>query len=258
MTLLAQPKPQNITSAPPPRPSRHEAKPAVTFYHDPDCDNSVRALAHLRAAGCEPWIVDYLASPPIRDELKRLSALLQGNSQSLVRRYDRLFLELQLDDRFISENDFWDAIVEHPSLINGPVVASAGRAAVCQSKNAVEDFLSGISSGGGRIIAAKPKRLSERALRILAGEIVLPHAANENSTVPVVSRAASDMPVKPESAPEVITKASAAPVAKVQVAAKRKSTTGATATAKKAAPKPGKKSERAENRKTRKKVSRRR
>jgi arsenate reductase-like glutaredoxin family protein len=91
-------------------------------------------------------VIEYLVTPPARDELKRLSLLLRGTDQSLVKKYDPLFLALSLDDRFISENEFWQAIFEHPSLINGPVLASATKAALCKSKNAVKAFLAPTSS----------------------------------------------------------------------------------------------------------------
>ena len=63
-----------------------------------------------------------------------------GN-QSLVRRYDPLFRELYLDDRFISDNEFWTAIFEHPTLINGPVVVNGNKACICRSADEVRVFL---------------------------------------------------------------------------------------------------------------------
>jgi arsenate reductase len=141
----------------------------LIFYHDPSWDKSLDALADLCEAGHEPHVVEYLTAPPSRDELKRLSLLLRDSDQSLVRKYDPLFLALRLDDRFISENEFWDAIVEHPSLINGPIVATASQARICQSETAVKSFLAGLSSNSAAA-PVKPKGLSERALKILAGD----------------------------------------------------------------------------------------
>jgi arsenate reductase len=130
-------------------------------------------LAALRAAGHEPLVIDYIATPPTRDELKNLSLLLRESDQSLVKKYDSLFFELRLDDRFISENEFWGAIFEHPSLINGPIVATPTKASVCRSEDAVRYFLAMISSNGNPL-PPKPKSLSERALRLVAGDITTP------------------------------------------------------------------------------------
>lgn len=149
-------------------PARSPSADRMTFYHDPNSDGSVAALAELRGAGHQPHVVDYLVNPPSRDELKRLSAALRRNSQSLIRRYDPLFSELRLDDRFLSDDEFWDAVIEHPSLINGPLVATATGAALCASPAAVHAFLDGMAQG--TCAAPKPKTLSESALRFLRGE----------------------------------------------------------------------------------------
>jgi cold shock CspA family protein/arsenate reductase-like glutaredoxin family protein len=125
-----------------------KGKPKITIYLDPARVESDEALGELRRAGYEPYLVDYIAAPPSKDELKRLSLLLRDSNQSLVRRYEPLFLELRLDDRFIGDNEFWSAIFEHPSLINGPVVATQTRAGICGTKSAVKLFLAGGSSGG--------------------------------------------------------------------------------------------------------------
>ena len=93
----------------------------------------------LTEAGETPLLVEISAAT--RDQLMQLSLLLREADQSLVRRYDPLFLNLQLDDRFISEADFWTGIVEHPSLVNGPVVAMAGKARICKSASDVKAFL---------------------------------------------------------------------------------------------------------------------
>ena len=100
-----------------------------------------KLLEALRDAGHDPRLVDVAATPPTRDELKRLSLLLREADQSLVRRFDPLFLELQLDDRFISESEFWQGIAEHPQLINAPVVVMANKARLARGADDVRSFL---------------------------------------------------------------------------------------------------------------------
>jgi len=128
-----------------PREIRERPAPAIgarlTVYLDPASDDAQMVLATLEDLGQEPRVVDYIATPPTRDELRNLSMLLRDADQSLARRYDTLFLALQLDDRFISENEFWTAIVEHPTLINGPVLVNASKARICRTENAVRSFL---------------------------------------------------------------------------------------------------------------------
>jgi arsenate reductase (glutaredoxin) len=166
LKLLETPR-ENAPARPDAAP-RQDTKIHWTLYCDPSYEESEEVLTALRAAGHEPSIVDYISSPPNRDELKRLAALLRGADQSLVRKYDHLFGELRLDDRFISENDFWDAVVEHPTLINGPIVATAARACVCHSQETLESFLANQASDGPKP-ASQPKSLSPRLLSLMLG-----------------------------------------------------------------------------------------
>lgn len=177
-----------------PRPAPPSAAAAkVTVYYDPAADDEVEILETVRAMGYQPQPVDYRTAPPSREELRRLSMLLSGTGQSLVRRYDPLFLELQLDDRFMGEGDFWTAIVEHPALINGPVVVSAGRARVCRAPEEVRAFLSG-DEGDAR----QPKALSPRMLAMLKGQ---PMPAEEPPAMPASAAAEAPKRDTPEPRP---------------------------------------------------------
>jgi hypothetical protein len=139
---------------------------------------------------------------------------LQGVGQSLVRKYDSLFFELQLDDRFIGESEFWDAIVEHPALINGPLLASDAKAGLLHTDESIPGFFT--AAPAGEQPAAKPKGLSPRALQILAGGDAAPAAprpAPASVPAPVAEVKTLVRPVV-EAAPAVapVKKAEAAPV----------------------------------------------
>ena len=81
-------------------------------------------------------------------------------------RHDPLFSALQLDDRFIGDQDFWTAIAEHPTLINGPVLVLSGKARICKSPEDVQLFFDG---GGGTTVPRK-KTLSPRIAALIRGE----------------------------------------------------------------------------------------
>jgi len=170
----------------------------VALYYDSASDDFEDVLETLKAAGHQPRLVDYAVTPPTQDQLKRLALMLREVDQSLVRRYDHLFLELQLDDRFISENDFWTAIVEHPVLINGPVVVAGNRARICKTAGEARAFLGMDGEAGDR----RPKTLSPRMMAMITGGAV--------PSRPVVEEARK---VEPAPAP-------AAPAAKVDLKAK--------------------------------------
>jgi cold shock protein len=225
----------------------------MTLFYDPGFEESQIALETLRAAGHDPRLVDYIATPPDRDALKTLSLLMRGGDQSLVRKYDPLFLELRLDDRFISDSEFWAAIVEHPSLINGPVLATAQKARVCRSENAVKSFL-GIDAPHESRPAVKPKGIPGGVAAVTAAPmpaVKLEEAKRTEKPAP------EQLPEKPKAklpqkalaaAPKMPkTEAKPKPEAKAKLAAKPKAKIAAKVTKmpKKSALKPVKKAKRA-------------
>ena len=141
LVLLAEPPRPLPARERPAQPRAAEEKPKLTFYFDSSDDNAAAALEDLRAAGHDPRVIDYVATPPRREELRARSALLSNKNQSLVKTYAALFYDLRLNDRFLSQNEFWDAIVEHPSLINGPIVATAADANLYSAKSGIDAFL---------------------------------------------------------------------------------------------------------------------
>ena len=222
-----------IESPPPPPPaaiaprpvSREERRPQFTFYHDPGYDRSCEVLDELRAAGLEMREVDYVATPPGREELIRLSMLLQDGDGSLVRKYDPLFHDLRLDDRFISQNEFWDGIVENPTLINGPVIATANSASLFRSDDAVKEFLASVLPGRRHDVAVEKKSAVEFAAppATEAGAAKFAAADDEDSqpeNVPAESAApAADgtAGIKTKAAPKAKGKVNAEPAAEETV-----------------------------------------
>ena len=170
----------------------------ITLYYEADTDESADVMAALSAAGCTPRQVDYIATPPSRDELKRLAAMLRSANQSLARRYEPLFMELQLDDRFISENEFWTAIAEHPALINGPILVSSGKALICKSAEDVHAFL-----GNGGSEEKRPKGISPRMAAMMLGRAVPSAAPAEREAKKAEAPAKVAVSEKPEPAPKI-------------------------------------------------------
>src|SRR4051812_49143277 len=96
LQLLDEPVKESAPAAAPPEPAA--AKAGVTLYYDSTDEEADEVLEALKAAGQQPRLVDYATTPPTQDLLRRLALMLREVDQSLVRRYDHLFLELQLDD----------------------------------------------------------------------------------------------------------------------------------------------------------------
>lgn len=182
----------------------------VTVYCDASADRTADIVEAVRGTGVPVLTLDYHTAPPSADQLKRLSQMLSASGQSLVRRYDPLFLALRLDDRFITDQDFWTAIVEHPVLINGPVLVASGRARVCKTADEVRTFLRKDEA----MASPKPKTLSPRIAAMLRGEA--PPSVEPVATVEVPASAIASPP------PEKKTRTVAKPVAQPKAAAKAK------------------------------------
>ena len=110
----------------------------VTIYHNPNCGTSRNALAAIRMAGFEPRIVDYMKTPPTRDELKDLVVRMNRTVRSIVRKQEPLFRELRLDERDVGEDELLDAMIENPVLINRPIVVTDNAVLLCRPSERVK------------------------------------------------------------------------------------------------------------------------
>jgi arsenate reductase len=114
---------------------------ALMIYHNPACNTSCNVLKEIRAAGYEPRIVEYLKTPPTRDELKSLARRMAVPAMALARTTESLFGELRLDDQAVTEDEILDAMAAHPSLINRPIVATNDAAKLCRPSALAKAFL---------------------------------------------------------------------------------------------------------------------
>lgn len=113
----------------------------VTIYHNPQCGTSRNTLALIRNAGLEPRVVHYLETPPTRDELVRLIEACGLSVREVMRSKGDLFDELNLGDEKWSDEQLIDFMVEHPILINRPIVVTERGALLCRPSERVLDIL---------------------------------------------------------------------------------------------------------------------
>ncbi len=101
----------------------------VLIYHNPRCSKSRQTLQLLRERGVEPQIVEYLKEPPDERTLRRLLKLLGLRPRELMRRREKVYKELGLDDPGLDDAALIRAMVEHPILIERPIVVVDGKRA---------------------------------------------------------------------------------------------------------------------------------
>ncbi|MCM5704253.1 arsenate reductase (glutaredoxin) [Larsenimonas salina] len=111
------------------------------IYHNPDCGTSRNTLAILRDSGVEPHVIEYLKTPPSREMLVSLLAGMQITPRELLRQKGTPYDTLGLADESITDDALIDAMVEHPLLINRPIVVTENGARLCRPSEAVFELL---------------------------------------------------------------------------------------------------------------------
>ncbi len=112
----------------------------VVIYHNPRCSKSRAALELLRERGVEPRVIEYLKTPPSREELRALLDRLGVPAEALVRKGEDAY-KSHFAGKAMGEAQWIDAMVEHPVLIERPVVVRGNRATVGRPPEKVLDLL---------------------------------------------------------------------------------------------------------------------
>ena len=113
----------------------------ITIYHNPACGTSRNTLGLIRNSGAEPRIVEYLKTPPDRATLGALIAAMGIPARELLRRKGTPYDELNLDAEHWSDEQLIDFMVQHPLLIQRPIVVTPLGTRLCRPSEAVLDIL---------------------------------------------------------------------------------------------------------------------
>lgn len=113
----------------------------IIIYHNPACGTSRNALAMIRNAGIEPHVIEYLKTPPARALLESLITRAGITPRALLREKGTPFAELGLGNPALSDVQLIDAMMEHPVLINRPLVVSPLGVRLCRPSETVLDLI---------------------------------------------------------------------------------------------------------------------
>jgi arsenate reductase (glutaredoxin) len=114
---------------------------SVTIYHNPACGTSRNTLAMIRQSGEEPEVIEYLKTPPGRARLVELIKAMGVPVRTLLREKGTPYAELGLADPKWSDDDLIDFMLEHPILINRPIVVTDKGVRLCRPSELVLDLL---------------------------------------------------------------------------------------------------------------------
>ena len=111
------------------------------IYHNPMCGTSRKTLEILRDSGADVWIHEYLKTPPTRDELKQLYDRAGITAREGLRAKEPLADELGLNRPGVTDDEVLDAMIEHPILINRPLVETEKGVRLCRPQDRVREIL---------------------------------------------------------------------------------------------------------------------
>ena len=113
----------------------------ATIYHNPMCGTSRKTLDIHDNEGADVTVVEYLKAPPSREELKRLYERAGISPREGLRAKEPLADELGLNDPSVSDDAILDAMMEHPILIQRPLVETDKGVRLCRPQEEVRELL---------------------------------------------------------------------------------------------------------------------
>lgn len=113
----------------------------LTLYHNPRCSKSRGALELLEARGLAPTIVRYLETPPDAATLEQLLAKLGIGARQLLRTGEDEYKALELANPALSDAQLIKAMVEHPKLIERPILIAGNKAVIGRPPEKVLEIL---------------------------------------------------------------------------------------------------------------------
>ncbi|MFB9356103.1 arsenate reductase (glutaredoxin) [Sneathiella chinensis] len=119
----------------------------VVIYHNPECGTSRNVVALVRAAGYEPEVIEYLQSGWTRAQLAGLFAAAALTPREALRVSKSPAEELGLLEPSVTDEALLEAMVEHPVLVNRPIVCTSQGVRLCRPSEAVLDLLDRLPAG---------------------------------------------------------------------------------------------------------------
>ena len=134
----------------------------VAIYHNPDCGTSRNTLAMIRQSGEEPVIIEYLKDTPSREKLMELIRAMDMPVRAVLRQKGTPYHALGLDDPKWTDDELIGLMLEHPLLINRPIVVADKGVRLCRPSEVVLDILPNPDIGrfvkeDGEVIAPRGK-----------------------------------------------------------------------------------------------------
>ncbi|MDC5200961.1 arsenate reductase (glutaredoxin) [Acinetobacter baumannii] len=113
----------------------------VKIYHNPACGTSHNTLALIRHAGIEPIVIEYLQTPPSKDELIQLIKDSNLSVREAIRKNVDPYKDLEIEQDHWTDEQLIDFMIQYPILINRPFVVTPKGTRLCRPSEMVLDIL---------------------------------------------------------------------------------------------------------------------
>ncbi len=141
----------------------------ITIYHNPACGTSRNTLGLIRNTGIEPHVIEYLKTPPSREELADLIRRMGVPVRAVLREKGTPYAELGLGDPALTDDQLLDAMMAHPILINRPIVVTPLGVKLCRPSEEVLPLLPDpqraafVKEDGEQVVDERGQRISRNA-----------------------------------------------------------------------------------------------
>lgn len=139
----------------------------IIIYHNPACGTSRNTLGLIRNSGQEPTVIEYLQTPPDRSTLTKLIANCGLSVREVLRQKGTPYEELGLGDPKWSDEQLINFMLQHPILINRPIVVTPLGTRLCRPSEQVLEILPQAQQGafrkedGQAVIDEKGQRIEQ-------------------------------------------------------------------------------------------------
>jgi arsenate reductase (glutaredoxin) len=113
----------------------------ITIFHNPACGTSRNTIAMIRNTGVEPTVIEYLKTPPTKAQLQQLLTAMGTGPRALLREKGTPYEELDLANPKWGDDALLDFMLQHPILINRPIVETPLGTRLCRPSELVLDLL---------------------------------------------------------------------------------------------------------------------
>ncbi|MCC3304157.1 arsenate reductase (glutaredoxin) [Sneathiella sp. HT1-7] len=114
---------------------------SVEIFHNPRCSKSRQTLALLQENDIKPVVVEYLSSPPTKERLVEILKQLDMKPRDLMRKGEADYKDNNLGDPSLSDDALLQAMVDHPKLIERPIVFANGKARIGRPPESVLEIV---------------------------------------------------------------------------------------------------------------------